>query len=849
MSAEELLERAISLAARGDDREARRLTERALDSSPSPDLRARILVHEAYHRARTDSVGAALALLDEVEATSGLRPSVLGRAAVNRGLVLFQSGTTGALAAFDRALRVLPPVEFDARFVAHLNRGAVHLEARRLTAARRDFRSALSLAQRGHDEPGIAMSSANLAYVLMLGDDLPGALRELDAVAPVLSRLSPVLGAKCVVNRAEVLLAAGLLDEAVEDLRGAARTFGAHGDVFEQAEAEHLLGRVHLALGEAGEALRLATSAGDRFASRGAAVRAARSRCLSLQAELARRGETPRPGDAATAATLPDVPPRTPQQVATAAQALADTFAAHHLTHDERSARLLVAEALLEAGEVERARSGAGDALRRHRGEASVDRLRVHRLRARLALAEGHDEIADAELRSAFRHLRRRVGLLGSLELRTAMAVHAQQMAQAAVERALERDRPGDVLTVAEATRGLSARPSPVTRRRDPQAAAWLEELRQIRTAVTRSETAADPRDTERAHELEKLLRERAWHSEGRGDPEAGQAEVPQIQAAVGEQGGALLTLLAVRARLVAVVLRADGVSTHPLGPLPEAVAAARAVRADLDVLAGARLPAPMAAVVRASLQHGLDRLGRLLLPGPALAGDGPLLLSPSAALALVPWGLLPPLRGRTVTVSPTATSWLRGRARTRPVSSEALVGVVLGPGLEHGRREVRAVGEVWPGAEVVEAATSADALRLVGRCDVFHASAHGVHEPQSPLFSHLVMADGPLFGHELHGLARVPGHVVLSACELGCAETRPGDERLGMTAALLAAGVGSVVAGVARVDDQVSARVAAAHHRGLAAGLVPAQALAAALAAEPDEAPPAPFVCFGSGW
>jgi len=840
VSAEELIERAISLAARGDDRESRRLTERALDSSPSPDMRARILVHEAYHRSRTESVGAALALLDEVEGTSGLEPSVLGRAAVNRGLVLFQSGTTGALTAFDRALHVLPVDDDDARFVAHLNRGAVHLELRRLGAARRDFRSALALARGLRDEPGIAMSSANLAYVLMLGDDLPGALRELDAVAPVLSRLSPVLAAKCVVNRAEVLLAAGLLDEAVEDLRGAARTFGAEGDVLEQAEAEHLLGRVHLVLGEATEALHLATGAAERFASRGATVRAARSRCLALQAQLSRRTEG---GDRSAR----EAEGLTPRQVAAAALDLADSFAALPLPHDERGARLLAAEALLEEGDVEAARVGAGEALQRRRGEASVDRLRGHRLRARLALAEGRDATADRELHSAFRHLRRRMGLLGSLELRTAMGVHAQQMAQAAVERALERDRPRDVLAVAEATRGLSARPSPVTRAGDPQAAAWLEELRQIRTSTARLDADVDPGDVERAHELERLLRQRAWHSDGRGAVEPGEVPVQRLLDAVAAEGGTMLALLGARSGLVAVLLRGDRVTTQRLGPLQEAVTVARSVRADLDVLARGGLPRPMVTVVRASLAHGLDRLTSMLLPA-ALPEHGPLLVSPSAALALVPWGLLPPLRGRTVSVSPTGSSWLAGRGGPR-LAMDASVGVVLGPRLEHGRREVRAVGEVWPRADVVEGATAADALRLVGSSDVFHASAHGVHEPQSPLFSHLVLADGPLFGHELHGLARVPRHVVLSACELGCAETRPGDERLGMTAALLAAGVGSVVAVVARVEDPVSARVAAAHHQGLASGLAPAEALARALAAEPEDAPPAPFVCFGSGW
>jgi CHAT domain-containing protein len=86
---------------------------------------------------------------------------------------------------------------------------------------------------------------------------------------------------------------------------------------------------------------------------------------------------------------------------------------------------------------------------------------------------------------------------------------------------------------------------------------------------------------------------------------------------------------------------------------------------------------------------------------------------------------------------------------------------------------------------------------------------------------------------------------VVLSACDLGLAVPRPGDETLGMTAALLHAGAGVVVAGVARVNDDAACEAVLAHHRGLRAGLAPAAALAGAISDRDDT----PFVCFGSGW
>ena len=92
----------------------------------------------------------------------------------------------------------------------------------------------------------------------------------------------------------------------------------------------------------------------------------------------------------------------------------------------------------------------------------------------------------------------------------------------------------------------------------------------------------------------------------------------------------------------------------------------------------------------------------------------------------------------------------------------------------------------------------------------------------------------------------RQPQQVVLSACDLGQATVRPGDEALGLTRAFLHSGTSTVISGVAKVSDQGAADLMADYHRRLAAGSTPAYALADALAAA-DE--PMPFACFGAGW
>ena len=100
----------------------------------------------------------------------------------------------------------------------------------------------------------------------------------------------------------------------------------------------------------------------------------------------------------------------------------------------------------------------------------------------------------------------------------------------------------------------------------------------------------------------------------------------------------------------------------------------------------------------------------------------------------------------------------------------------------------------------------------------VVHLAAHGTHEAQSPLFSSVQMADGPVFAHEFPRPVAAE-HVALSACDVGQFSTRAGDEPLGLAIALLSLGATSVLAAVAPVADHVAADAMVAYHRPLARG------------------------------
>src|SRR6185369_11207880 len=124
------------------------------------------------------------------------------------------------------------------------------------------------------------------------------------------------------------------------------------------------------------------------------------------------------------------------------------------------------------------------------------------------------------------------------------------------------------------------------------------------------------------------------------------------------------------------------------------------------------------------------------------LLSDGPLLLAPSAHLATAPWTLLPSLRARPVAVVASVTAWLAAQERPA-MPDDPAVAFAVGPDLARADDEIRLLAGVWslpPRA----ATTAADVRQAVARVDILHVAAHGTHEPDSPLFSHLDLGDGP---------------------------------------------------------------------------------------------------------
>ncbi len=391
----------------------------------------------------------------------------------------------------------------------------------------------------------------------------------------------------------------------------------------------------------------------------------------------------------------------------------------------------------------------------------------------------------------------------------------------------------------------------------DPAMAADLAALRvvvsQAEEAVLAGQDAAFLLRRQAA--LEGSICRRARHAPGLPHSGSGQSlHTGHLVEALGDR--ALVALVEAEGTLHAVTVAQGRLRLRRLGSCTDVATEVRPLRFSLGRLAHVRGSAASREAATTSLAHGARRLDELVvIPLAAELGDRPLVVVPTGALHGLPWAALPSCRGRPLSVAPSAAQWLlaQGRVPSRPPSRAVLV---AGPGIVHGATEVAELAPFHPGATslVGERATAAAVSAALGHADVAHVAAHGSFRADNPLFSSLHLSDGPLTVHDLEALPSVPRHVVLSACDAGVCAVTPGDELMGLAAALLALGAQTVVASVLPVPDAATRTLMVELHRRVMTDASPAAALAGAQAAvmdSPDASASvavAGFTCFGAG-
>jgi len=715
-----------------------------------------------------------------------------------------------------------------------LTRGFLLLNVGSVQRARADFAWCQRIAAAGRHDSLAAKATHNLGCCDVLAGDIPAALKVFAAAedgfrltASATPQWMPVLA----TDKARALLAVGLSSDAIAELDGAIATFRKLRLDQDLAQAELTLAQAALAAGALAAARRWAVAARRRFGRQGNASCAHLTELILLRSRFAAPGRRPGP-------------------VAAQAELLAARLRDCGLRNDADLAELLAARALIAAGRPAEARRRIAAAGRRG-PTASLEAGLLRQLaKAELAELEGRPAAMLSELRDGLGLLQARRGRLGSVDLQTGAAALGADLAAAGLRQALDRGSAPLVFAWLERSRAQAFRARPVRPPADARTAEVVAELRQLGYLIRSAELngSRDPTAIARRAGLQREVRQLSWQAVGRGEA-LGRVSAAEINGELGASGQRLVSILARNGRLHAVVLTGKSVELIGLGDFGIAAEAARRLGADLDTLAGRRLPARLEAVVKESIRHQTEVLtAEVAAPLRRLLGDAGVVIVPAGPLATVAWNLIPDLRGRPVTVCPSASSWLsaRGRPPSGPAAEGAPPLLAAGPDLAHATAEVTAIAKIYPGSRplLAESATVSATLRGLDGCPLAHLAAHGHDERENFLFSRLDLADGPLMAYDVQQLAAPPGQVILSACDVGRSVVRPGEELLGFTAALLYSGTATVVASVARVADEAAVGIMTAYHQRLAAGTGPARALAEAGAAEPFS----PFVCFGSG-
>jgi tetratricopeptide (TPR) repeat protein len=756
------------------------------------------------------------ALREADRAASVLTGVELGRLQVQRASVLLSQGRLDeALEGYQRALPRLKQAE-DTLWLArlHNNRGLLQVQRGHLAAAEVDLRKAEELHLQLGQHRSVAHARQYLGLVASLRGDIPAALAAFDQVGDYFSRLGTSDAASDDM-RCVALLRARLLSEARACAQSAVHALEQEKRTGYLATARLRLAEAALLQGDLDTAISAASAARAAFSRQNRPAFAARARGLALRAAWLGGDRSP--------------------ALLGAAQRTAKALAGAGFTVEALDAELLVVHLALNLGRRELARRTLGR-VRGCRSQGPVQlRSRAWHAEALLRLADGNRRGAEAALRAGMGVIERYRATLGATDLRAEASGYVIELAQLGIHLALEDGRPERLLAWAERSKAGSVRLRPA---RPPDDVELAHDLAALRIVVAELDAGRLPargrnRSVARQSQLEEAVRSRSRHATG--VLAASLAPPPSSRALLASLGErALVEVLCHQGRLHAVVGVEGRLRVRSLAKESEVADELERLRFSLRrVGLGTGSPASLCAAVQAA-EFGAARLDELLL-SPLIddIGDRSLVVVPTSILHALPWSLLPSCGGRPVTVAPSATIWHAATTAT-PATRGGAVGrriFVAGPGLEHAEEEVRALAASYTDAELLvgaDATCEAVCASLEG-AELAHLATHGRFRADNPLFSSIELSDGQLTVYDLERLRQAPNTLILSSCDSGTSEVRPGDELMGLAAAVLAVGTRSLVASVFPVPDEATRTLMLSFHAELRSGATPAAALSKA--------------------
>ncbi len=758
---------------------------------------------------------AGLSALDQaVDRSAG----VLGaRVLVRRGIMLWTLGRyPGALDDFRQAMTVLRRAGDPLWTARALNaRTLVYLSLGMTGRADADFATAERLfTEAGQELEAIDMVH-NRALAAFFSGNLPAALSHLDTAA---SRYQPlrVQPTDLSVNRCAVLLAAGLTADALAEAGAAVADMErVRGPAGKKADLLLVAAECALAAAKPQTAQDWAQAAYRLFRSQRSAWWQAQAARVLIRSRYA----------------VGPVSPGLLREANRAASRL-DALGAGEATQ----AHLLAGRIALELSRHDQAERHLRDAARSRRRGTPMSRAAGWLSEALLAQDAGNPRRLLSACRHGLAVLDEHRLSFGASELRAQATAHGAELATLALRHAMRARSPRRLLYWSERWRATAQTVPAVRPVADEALLTALVALRDVtrRLESARSEgmpTATWQREQRR---LESTVRASALRAPGGAaatDPGAPLDPANLLD----ELGDArLVEIVEVDGGLHVLVCGGGKVRQFTAGRAADAARAADFARFALRRIARSRPDDNPRGGAAGELDSALSilaavgpRLQQALLgPASRYLGDGSVVIVPPGKLHAVPWALLPGLRDRVVSVTPSAAAWMR--ARSAAVPERRSVTLARGPGLASDGAEVPAVAELYDDVTVLEGA-EATAEKVLYELDgawLAHIAAHGVFRADSPLFSSLRMHDGPLTVYDFEQLKRAPYRLILSSCDSGVLAPAGADELLGLVSSLLPLGTAGIIAAPLPLNDRAVVPVMVSLHSRLRAGRTLAEAM-----------------------
>jgi len=781
-------------------RAALRLARRAGSTERETDVLATLGVALVY----AGQTAAGLSALER--ALRQARGAQAGRVLHRRGIALWTLGRhPEALEDMRRAVSVLRRAGDKLWTARALNaRGMVYIAMGLAARADADFVAAGGLFAETSQEADAIYTVGNRALVAFASGDLPVALSFLDEAAARLRPLgvpTPALS----IDRCLVLLAAGLAGDALAEADAAIGAIEEiHGRSTKRAELMLVAATCALATGQPQAALDRAQAASRLFRAQRSEWWLARTGLVIVQARFATG--------------------------AVSAQLLRDASRAAALlagldSGDAPQAHLLAGRVALGLGRPDAAERHLLAAARSRRHGPPLGRASGWLGEALRAEAAGQSRQLLTACRRGLEVLDEYRFTLGASELRAQATAHGAELAAVAQRHAARTSRPRLLLTWSERWRATAMQVPPVRPAADTGLNSALTAFRKVSSDLEAARrhgmpTGALQREQQR---LEGVVRGRALRARGTA-ARPGTIKIAELLDELGT--GQLVEIVDIAGVLHVLVCGAGRVRHVTAGLTADAARASDFARFALRRLARGRPGDDMGSAQAVLAAAGPKLQDALLGPAARCLGDEPVVIVPPGRLHAIPWAVIPALADRAVSVAPSAGAWMRARAAPAPGRRRVIL--ARGPGLVTDGAEVPVVAQLYDDVSVLAdgAVTAEKVLSELDGAWLAHIAAHGTFRADSPLFSSLLMHDGPLTVYDFEQLRRAPYRLVLSSCDSGALAPAGADELLGLVSSLLPLGTAGLVAAAVPLNDQAAVPVMVALHRFIRSGHTLAESL-----------------------